>query len=107
MDSAVELAVLIAGLRRELTQAMVEGAGSLVRFTPGPVELELTVAIERATDPHVGVRFWVIDAGADIKRSNTVTQRIKVQLHPQRVAGDGDNGTSEPWISGSPLPGER
>jgi hypothetical protein len=103
MDQAIELADLIQRLRHELSTAMRAGEGTDLRFEPGPVELELTVAIEKSSDPGVKVRFWVLELGASSRRMAGVTQRIKLTLDPRR----GDDPERRPFISGQELPGER
>jgi hypothetical protein len=44
----IELAEVIGELRRELQAAMNDGEGEQLRFELGPVELEATVAVEKA-----------------------------------------------------------
>ena len=100
---AVELAELIGQLRAELTDAMHAGADAELRFELGPVELELTVAIEKEAKPGAKVRFLVVELGTDTKVASTRTQRIKVTLEPRR-ASEPDR---KPWISGTEVPGER
>lgn len=103
VDDAVELADLIGQLRRELSVAMWAGEGKDLRFEPGPVELELTVGVEKVAGPEVKVRFWVFDVGASAKRSSMVTQRIKLTLDPRL----GEAPDRRPLIAGESLPGER
>jgi hypothetical protein len=103
VEDAVELADLIEELRRELSKAMRAGEGSELRFEPGPVELELTVGVEKVVGPEAKVRFWVLDLGASAHRSSAVTQRIKLTLDPRR----GDAPYDRPLIAGRSLQGER
>jgi Trypsin-co-occurring domain 2 len=100
---AVELAELIGQLRAELTEAMRTGEGSDLRFELGPVELELTVAVDKEAKPGAKVRFWVVEVGADMKATSSTTQRIKLKLDPRRVGQSG----RQPLISGSEEPSER
>ena len=83
---AVELAELIRQLRAELTDAMSAGEGSDLRFELGPVELELTVGVDKEAKPGAKVRFWVVDLGADLSMASSSTQRIKLSLDPRRAA---------------------
>jgi hypothetical protein len=99
---AVELAELIGQLRAELTTAMSAGENADLRFELGPVELELSVAVEKSMAPGAKVRFWVVEAGADAKVASSTTQRIKLTLDPRR-AGQQDR----PYISGEALPNEH
>lgn len=98
MSGGIELAALIGALRVELQTAINEGRDSELRFQVGPVELELSVAIENSVDAKAGVKFWVIEAGGGGSRANTQTQRIMVTLtphhggHPVDVADDAVHG---------------
>ncbi|MFI5669963.1 trypco2 family protein [Streptomyces sp. NPDC051704] len=97
------MADMIAQLRRELSRAMSDGEGSDLKFKAERVELELTVGVERSTEPGVKVRFWVFDAGASAKRSSTVTQKLTLTLQPVRA----DAPEQTALISGDELLGER
>ena len=100
---AVELAELIGQLRADLTEAMHAGEDADLRFEVGPVELELTVAVDKEAKPGAKVRFWVVEIGADIKAASSNTQRIRLTLDPRR-AGQPDR---KPLISGAAQEGER
>ncbi|MFE9631843.1 trypco2 family protein [Streptomyces sp. NPDC006463] len=102
MNDAVELADMITQLRQELSRAMSEGDESGLRFKAERVELELTVGVERTSEPGVKVRFWVFDAGATAKRSTTVTQKLTLTLQPVRA----DAPDQMALISGDELLGE-
>jgi Trypsin-co-occurring domain 2 len=103
VDHAVELADLIGQLRHELSVAMSAGEGTDLRFEPGPVELELTVGVQKEAGPDAKVRFWVLDVGASAKRSSMVTQRIKLTLDPRL----GSSPDRRPLIFGESLQDER
>jgi hypothetical protein len=100
---AVELAELIGQLRVELTEAMRAGEGADLRFEVGPVELELTVAVDKEAKPGAKVKFWVVEFGADVKAGSSTTQRIRLTLDPRR-AGQPDR---RPQISGEEEEGEE
>ena len=99
---AVELAELIGQLRAELTKAMHSGRDEELRFEVGPVELELTVAVQRDGTAGAKVRFWVVELGSEATASSASTQRIKLTLDPRR-AGQPER---RPTISGSESVGE-
>ena len=103
MKDAVELADLITQLRRELSVAMRSGEGEDLRFEPGPVELELTVGVEKVAGPQAKVRFWVFEVGASAERSSSVTQRIRLTLDPRL----GNAPDRRPLIAGATLPAEQ
>ena len=93
----IELATVIQDLRAELERAIVYGVGQQLRFELGPIELEVSVAIEAGAEAGVKARFWVVDLGAHGNVDRTSTQRIKLTLSPRLADG------STPWVSG---PGE-
>jgi hypothetical protein len=97
---AVELAELIGQLRAELTAAMHAGDNADLRFELGPVELELTLAVDKEAKPGAKIRFWVVEMGADVKAASSTTQRIKLSLDPRRSG-------HRPLISGDEELGER
>jgi hypothetical protein len=99
----VELAELISQLRSELTEAMREGQDSELRFELGPVELELSVGVDRETKPGGKVKFWVLELGAEKSTTTSSTQRISLTLDPRRASRPG----SKALISGDEVPGER
>ena len=103
VDDGIELADLIWQLRHELSRAMWAGEHTDLRFEAGPVELELTVVVEKSSQPGVKAKLVVVDAEWGAKRSSVVTQRIKLTLHPRKV----DAPDRPPLISGSAEEGER
>jgi hypothetical protein len=103
VEGSVELAALIKELRQELSEAMRAGAGEDLRFELGPVELELSVAVERSGGPNAKVRFWVLEVGGDAKVSSASTQRIKLTLDPRDVR----QPDRKPMIAGRSVPDER
>ncbi|EST25509.1 trypco2 family protein [Streptomyces roseochromogenus] len=102
----IELSDMIRELRGQLTTALADGDGQLVRFELGPVEVEATVAVTREAGADAKVRLWVVDAGANGKYSHAQTQRIKVTLTPKAVPADGS--PVRPFlIAGGEVDGER
>lgn len=97
----IELASVIRDLRTELEQAVVAGDGAALRFELGPIELEVSVAVERSATAGAKVRFWVVDASADGTTGTTGTQRITLTLTPKLTA----SGKS-PNVSGPAEPDE-
>jgi Trypsin-co-occurring domain 2 len=87
----IELAEVIAELRRERQQAMRAGEGEPLRFELGPVELEATMVVEKGGGGGgAKVRFWVIELGGDAKASQASTQRIKLaSSHASRLRREG------------------
>jgi hypothetical protein len=81
-DELIGLEEVIRTIRAELTAAMLEDAGGVVRFRPGPVELEFLVQVSREKGADGGVKFWVISIGGSAKATSSTTHRIKVTLDP-------------------------
>jgi hypothetical protein len=102
----IELSDLIRELRQQLTTALADGDGEVVRFELGPVEIEATVAVSREAGTDAKVRLWVVDAGMNGKYAQAQTQRITVTLAPQIVAADGSTARSM-LISDGEVDGER
>jgi hypothetical protein len=103
MDDGIELADLIWQLRHEMSRAMWAGEHTDLRFEAGPVELELTVVVEKSSRPGVKAKLVVVDAEWAAGRASTVTQRIHLTLHPRRA----DAPDRSPLISGPAAAGER
>jgi hypothetical protein len=99
----IELADLIWQLRHDLSRAMWAGEHTDLRFEAGPIELELTVAVERSVDPAVKARLVVVDVELGARRASTVTQRINLTLHPRRA----DAPDRSPLIAGPAQESER
>ncbi|MEK2478014.1 MULTISPECIES: trypco2 family protein [Streptomyces] len=91
----IELASVIRDLRAELEQAITAAEGEALRFELGPVELEVSVALERTAQAGAKVRFWVVESGAEATAGTTTTQRIKLALQPTLT---GTN--AHPFVSG-------
>lgn len=92
---------MISELRTELLTAVHGGAGQPLLFELGPVELEVTVAVERTAGANAKIRFWVAELGAEGALANSSTQRIKLTLQP-RVAATG----AVPFVSDDQVEGE-
>jgi hypothetical protein len=84
------LAAAIEVVRAELQRAAEAGAGSSLRFIPGPVELDFEVAFSTMAEAEGGVKVWVLAGGAKGQASRGRTQRLKVTLNPL------DMSTGEP-----------
>ncbi|KOU25156.1 hypothetical protein ADK52_12850 [Streptomyces sp. WM6372] len=86
---------VIRDLREELGRAIAAAEGEALRFELGPIELELSLALERAGQAGAKVRFWVVESGAEAEVRAVSAQRISLALQPA-VAGAG----TPPFISG-------
>ncbi|SHN36222.1 trypco2 family protein [Actinacidiphila paucisporea] len=97
----IELASVIKDLREELQRAIEAGKGEELRFELGPIELEVSVVVDRSDGGHGKVRFWVVDLGGEHKKDTSNNQRIKLSLTPQ-LAGT----NRRPHVSGRAEAGE-
>ncbi|MFI2205544.1 trypco2 family protein [Streptomyces sp. NPDC020192] len=95
----IELSEMIAQLRAELATAMAAGEGEDLRFALGPVQLELTVSVQRDAAASGKVKFWVVELGADGKLGRQDTQTVRLTLEPRRATAAGVT-QPEVWISG-------
>jgi hypothetical protein len=99
----LKLSDFVADLRSELVEAMRAAEGEALQFELGPVEVELTVAVDKEAKPGAKVKFWVIEAGADTRIASTNTQKLKLRLDPK----DRSRGGRAPIISGESVDSER
>jgi len=97
----IELSDVISELRRELSQAIEAGRDEPLRFELGPVEVEVTVGLDRKGAAGAKVRFLVIELGGDAELARSSLQRIKLTLQP-RMAGS----TAPPEIADTERAGE-
>lgn len=100
----IELAQVISQLREELQNAQRAGKDEDLKFEVGPVELELTVAVDREGGANAKVKFWVVELGASGKADSKATQRIKLVLDPREP---GQKKKHSPIISDHQQAGER
>jgi hypothetical protein len=101
----IELADMIRELREQLTTALTDGDGKILRFELGPVEIEASVAVTREGGGDAKVRLWVVDAGANGKYGHAETQRVTLTLTPKVVPPGGGMGRTA-LITGDEVDGE-
>jgi hypothetical protein len=98
----IELSDVIRDLRAELDSAIKDAPADGLRFELGPIDLEVSVAVERSAGGSAKVRFWVIDLGPEASATRSSTQRVKLTLQPRL-----GNSDRSPYVSGSSAPLER
>ncbi|MFF1278972.1 trypco2 family protein [Streptomyces marokkonensis] len=101
----IELADVVRELRDQLDSALAGSGSGPVRFELGPVEIEATVAIERAGGVGGKVNFWVVEANTDVSVASSRTHRVTLTLQPTLVAPDGTH--HHVLVSGDEVDGER
>ncbi|GAA0906127.1 trypco2 family protein [Pseudonocardia zijingensis] len=97
------LSEVVAQLRAELTEAMSAGEDEQLRFELGPVEVELTVGVDKEAKPGAKAKFWVLELGSEARFATSSTQRIKLTLDPRHASRPGRKVT----IDGAEAPRER
>jgi hypothetical protein len=97
----LDLVEVLGNLRDEIGRAERAAAGKDLRFTFSSVRVELSVAIEKSATGKGGVKFWVVEAGAEAARRNTATHLLAFELQPTSTA----TGRS-PRVSGSAIEDE-
>ncbi|MFF4403543.1 trypco2 family protein [Streptomyces sp. NPDC001404] len=91
----IELAELIRDLRDELNEAMAAAPATGLRFEMGPVEVEVSVAVDKSVSGGGKVKFWVVEAGSDGKVARTSAHRVTMTLMPRLPGTD-----AVPYVSG-------
>jgi hypothetical protein len=89
-------------LRDELEGAIRAAEGEALRFELGPIELEVSVGLERTGQAGAKVRFWVMESGVDGTVGTASTQRIKLALQPTLTGS-----ATPPFVCGSADAHER
>lgn len=90
----IELSSMISQLRLELGAAMGEGEGKHLRFIPESVELELKLSVTREGKGNAGIKFWVINAGAEAGAKAVREHTLKLKLSPRDIS----DGTPRPAL---------
>jgi hypothetical protein len=72
----------IEALRAELSAARVSGKNQDIHFPVGSVQLEFHVGVTKDIDAKAGVKFWVIELGAEGKYSHESIQKVVITLGP-------------------------
>jgi hypothetical protein len=76
------MAEALEGLRFELQRAAYWGNSQQLRFKPGPIEVSFEATVTSAGTAKAGVRWWLIEAGAEGSLESAQRQRIKLTLNP-------------------------
>jgi Trypsin-co-occurring domain 2 len=106
----IELAEVIRQLRGELERARVDAGEEELRFELGPIELEVTVGLEKDGGAGAKVRFCVVELSGDARAAATNTQRIKLTLQPTLPATAAlavEAQRTSVYVSGDEEVGER
>ena len=97
-SSSIGLAEAIQALRQELWEAMVAGTGSEVRFRIDSIDLTLETAVTKTIGGKAGIKWWLVEAGAEASKDTASTQTLKLSLSPLRGSEEllvDDDATSD------------
>lgn len=84
----IELADVLLGLRKELQDAQARGAEEALKFRVDAIDVEIKVGVTKKGRGKAGVKFWVLDLGAEASASVETVQTLRLKLSPL----DGDGG---------------
>jgi hypothetical protein len=90
LESGVSLSAAIGALRDELMHAVwagqfpyqLNGQARTLRFKPKPIEVTLQVAVTSTGTAKAGVKWWLVEAGAELAREKVATQTVTLTLEP-------------------------
>jgi hypothetical protein len=68
----------------------VQAGEEHLRFRPTSIELVLEVAVTTSGKGSAGIRWWLVDAGAELAREVSRTQTVKLTLEPLLLDEQGD-----------------
>jgi hypothetical protein len=78
----LDLVEVLGKVREEIARAERAASGEDVRFAVSSVRVELSVAIEKSATGKGGVKFWVVEAGAEATHKNMTTHVLAFDLEP-------------------------
>lgn len=76
------LSAALEGLREELESTWEKSAGKAIRFRVGEATLTLEMVARRDTQGGGKIRWWLIEAGGDVKAGRETTQTLVLKLTP-------------------------
>jgi hypothetical protein len=76
------LSAALEGLREELESTWEKGAGKPIRFRVSEVTLTLEAVVRRDVRGGGKIRWWLIEAGGDVKAGKETTQTLVLKLTP-------------------------
>jgi len=88
--SGIPLVETIEALRAQLTEAVAAGADQEIQFPVDGVELEFHVGVTRSIEGNAGIRFWVVELGANASYAVESIHTVKVSLGAPVDAATGE-----------------
>ena len=65
----IELSKMLGQLRNELQAAKLQGARSDLKFQIEDIEIELQIVTTQEKEGDVAIKFWVLNANAEVNAS--------------------------------------
>jgi hypothetical protein len=94
MGARVPLAEAVEALRSELEVVIAAGKDRGVKFEATSIEVELQATVTGSASASAGIKWWLIDAGAEAGVERATTQTIKLTLVPKAVSPNGEVSTA-------------
>jgi hypothetical protein len=83
----IALTDAVSSLRAELEHAITEAQDARLKFEAIDVTMQFQVGITQSKDGRGGLKFWVLELGGGLARSDAETQTVTLKLKP--VLADG------------------
>jgi hypothetical protein len=103
-EDGIALTDAVSELRSELERAITSAQDARLKFEAIDVTMEFQVGITRSKEGSGGLKFWVLELGGGLARSDAETQTVTLNLKP--ILADGRPVQIAQAQSGSPLAGD-
>lgn len=80
MGEPIGISETVAALRAELSEAARAASDEQLTFEVGQVQIEFHVGVKREAKAKTGVRFWVVELGAEAALAREQVQKVTVTL---------------------------
>ena len=87
-SSDIPLASAITALRHELESALSAQEGE-IRFETAEISLKLQTTVTSETSGEVGIKWWLLNAGAEMASGNQRLQEVNLTLRPLLLTSEG------------------
>jgi hypothetical protein len=78
--NGIPLVETIEALRAQLSEAVAAGSGQEIQFPVDGIDLEFQVGVTWAAEGNAGVRFWVVELGANASYNHESIHKVTVSL---------------------------
>lgn len=83
----IELKDTITALRKELIDSIEAAQGENLQFEVGEVTMEFHLEVERSGQTSGGIKFWVVEVGAEGAIKGKAIHKLTIPLKPVRQDG--------------------